>query len=134
MMPRGRVCLADFGAARRGRRTVRSEGSGTPSYMAPEQMLGRPCPRSDLFAVGRVLYEMLIGKLPARPYTGGITDKRRGLSAAWEPFMQQALHEEPSHRFRSAEEMLAALRVLRRAHLRRFRSRNVAASRSHHAA
>lgn len=37
---------------------------GTPEYMAPEQLAGRPCAASDLFAVGVIMFEALAGVLP----------------------------------------------------------------------
>jgi serine/threonine protein kinase len=39
---------------------------GTPEYMAPEQLAGRPCAASDLFAVGVIMFEALAGVLPFR--------------------------------------------------------------------
>ena len=46
---------------------------GTPRYMAPEQVTGEPVDaRSDLFAAGAILFEMLAG----RPAFGGRNDRR----------------------------------------------------------
>jgi len=60
----GQVKIADFGLAEL---TGGGEGklAGTPSYMAPEQTTGAPVDhRTDLWAVGVILYEMLCGRLP----------------------------------------------------------------------
>jgi serine/threonine protein kinase len=75
----GRVKVLDFGLARVGgplpahqaieatRPVLTSEGMivGTMPYMSPEQVEGRPLdPRSDLFSLGVILYEMATGRLP----------------------------------------------------------------------
>jgi serine/threonine-protein kinase len=59
---RGRVRLADFGLA--GVAEAASPGlAGTPAYMAPEQFQGQPATvKSDIYALGLVLYEMFTGK------------------------------------------------------------------------
>jgi tRNA A-37 threonylcarbamoyl transferase component Bud32 len=60
--------LADFGVARmlEGlQRTGSGHAIGTPDYMSPEQARGEPAgPRSDIYALGIVIYEMVTGKLP----------------------------------------------------------------------
>jgi serine/threonine-protein kinase len=66
--PDGRVAVTDFGVARTlgGTSAFHTEGrAGTPAYMAPEQLTGDHIDfRTDLYALGLVLYVMLTGKLP----------------------------------------------------------------------
>ncbi len=67
----GKVKLADFGIARIESSTMTQVGTvmGTPSYMAPEQVRGEPTDnRTDLWAVGVVLYQLLTGE---KPFEGG---------------------------------------------------------------
>jgi len=81
---RGEVKIVDFGIAQRERLPTadeplgRGEGEnvafGTPAYMSPEQILGEFVDaRSDIFSLGVVLYELLVG---ARPFDKGDGDKR----------------------------------------------------------
>ncbi len=64
----GTVKVADFGLARAyadGRATQAGAVTGTVQYLAPEQIRGEPAdPRSDLYSLGIVTYELLTGKLP----------------------------------------------------------------------
>jgi hypothetical protein len=65
------VKLIDFGVARVEASSVSSDTAviglaGTPSYMAPEHISGKPVPASDIFSLGVIAYEILTGK---RPFT-----------------------------------------------------------------
>jgi hypothetical protein len=65
----GRVKILDFGLAQVGGENAQLTQTGTilgsPGYMAPEQIDGRPAePRSDLFSLGCIIYRMATGQLP----------------------------------------------------------------------
>jgi eukaryotic-like serine/threonine-protein kinase len=67
--PDGTAKIMDFGIAKAGGgMTSAGQVLGTPNYMAPEQVKGRPLDgRSDLFSYGVILYEMVTGE---KPFTG----------------------------------------------------------------
>lgn len=61
----GEVLLTDFGLASFvSSASLQEYPAGTPPYMAPEQVMGCMCRRSDLYSVGAVLHEMLTGDTP----------------------------------------------------------------------
>lgn len=118
----GRVKVLDFGVAKaRAQRTVTLPGivKGKPLYMSPEQARGeRLDARSDLFAMGLILYEALTGK---RPFDKGdelasmyaICDEQlrrpeRIPKPLWE-VMEVALAKRATDRFRDAQEMAERL-------------------------
>ncbi len=99
--------------------------AGTLAYMSPEQVAQRPLDaRSDLFSLGTVLHECLTGQ---RPFTGPssaevassilrhdpppVSSIRRELSEHHDELCRRLLAKHPDDRFRSAEELLGALRV-----------------------
>ena len=69
LFPGHRLRLSDFGISRFAFRTMNASGSGTVGYMAPEQAMGRPSFRSDVFSTGLTIYRILGGKLPPWPFT-----------------------------------------------------------------
>jgi non-specific serine/threonine protein kinase len=101
---------------------------GTPAYMAPEQVRGEAADaRSDVFALGAVIYEMATGRSPFATASAGTTFEAilnrepspiEALNPAMPPdlarFVAKALEKDPSLRYQSAAELLADLRRLRR--------------------
>jgi protein kinase-like protein len=121
---RGRARIMDFGLAVAVAETgTAAEIGGTPAYMAPEQFAGKGASvRSDLYALGLVLYELYTGK---RAFdAGSIADYRRKhaedpptspsvLVAGMEPAVERAilrcLEKDPQQRPSSAAQVAAAL-------------------------
>lgn len=85
----GRVRLMDFGIAKAHNLSITREGFavGTPYYMAPEQILGKPITnKADIYSFGIVLYEMLTG---VKPVTGETIESLFG------QILHQPLNVEP---------------------------------------
>jgi serine/threonine-protein kinase len=106
-----RLRLTDFGVAKVAQRTLRASGAGTLGYMAPEQAMGRPSFRSDVFALGLVLYRMFSGRLPEYPFEWpppGHRAVQQRLHPALIELMRRSMELAPQRRFADAEAMLAA--------------------------
>jgi serine/threonine-protein kinase len=111
--------VADFGLAamlgrNKGEELTRSAvAMGTASYMAPEQRRDahRVDRRADLFSVGVVLYEMLVGEVPAGNFA---MPSRRipGLPRGIDGYLSRALDPEPALRFGDAAEMRREIQEL----------------------
>jgi serine/threonine protein kinase len=109
------VHLIDFGiAASAGSRRLTfahfSQSMGTPDYISPEQVRGkRGDARSDVYALGVMLYEMLAGSVPFRGENPFAVMNDRLLNPEITPQMQEiiyrALEREPKNRYASAREM-----------------------------
>ena len=115
----GLVKLMDFGLAK----SISAGGqasmiAGTPPYMAPEQICGEELDaRSDLFAVGVSLYEMLSGKLPFEKLDRSKRPRSlREMSPSVPPMLEEivlkSIAAEPGQRFSSAEGFAAPLREI----------------------
>lgn len=106
-----RLCLSDFGIARQARRTLKASGTGTVGYVSPEQALGRPSFRSDVFSTGLVLYRMFSGALPSWPFAWpgpNVQRLRQKLYPAGVDLLRRAIEVDTRRRFPSAVEMLAS--------------------------
>ncbi|QDU78389.1 Serine/threonine-protein kinase PrkC [Polystyrenella longa] len=109
--------LADFGIAKIAVRTVRSSGSGTLGYMAPEQAMGKPSFRSDVFSLGLIIYRMLAGKWPEWPYEWPLPGHNRlkqKVPQEFVEFLKKSLQVNPKKRFTDAQQMLKQFPRLKR--------------------
>jgi eukaryotic-like serine/threonine-protein kinase len=136
----GRVKILDFGLAKLTQRQPESDGAaptmtagtdpglvmGTAGYMSPEQVRGQPIDhRTDIFALGAILYEMLAGKrafqrsTSAETMTAILNDEPPGISQIVQtapPGLQRVIHrcleKNPEQRFHSASDLAFALEAL----------------------
>ncbi len=128
LFPGGRVRLADFGIAKVAlqTRTIQGSGQGTVGYIAPEQAMGRPSFRSDVFSMGLVLYRMFSGALPEWPFdwpAPGAERLRRTLSRDFIGFLRRSIEVRERRRFRDGVEMLEAFEELSERAIRKPRPR-----------
>ncbi len=118
------LLLSDFGISAIEQNTttlLTQSAAGTIYYMAPEQILGRPHPSSDQYALGVVVYEWLCG---SRPFSGEalavmyqhvhvpplpLREKISAISPAIEQIVLRALAKDPRQRFATIEEFAQAL-------------------------
>ncbi len=128
----GHAIVADFGIARavsEGQRNITAVGIplGTPPYMSPEQAQGLENidHRSDIYAVGCMLFEMVAGRPPFVGVSVGkvimqhltapvpkIREFRADAPEALEGILLRALAKDRAARYQTADEMLAALRLV----------------------
>ncbi len=91
---------------------------GTYEFMSPEQKAGGDVgPTSDLYALGVILYRLLIGEQPEGTYE---KPSSFGVSYSWDPIMDRCLKRNPAQRYQSAEELLVALAGKRKSVLPRI--------------
>ncbi|MGD2295284.1 MAG: protein kinase [Candidatus Aminicenantes bacterium] len=118
--------VVDFGVARLETSTMTQSGTtvGTPSYMSPEQIMGKRVDnRADIFSLGVILYELATGQ---RPFSGGnistlmykivneepphITEIDKSLPSMYEDIIEKALAKDPKNRYQSCMQLAAALK------------------------
>lgn len=120
------IQIVDFGLAKLDALSIsQNVAVGTPSYMSPEQTLGEPVDaRSDVYAAGVLLYELLADQKPFRGRTPFDTmcmhrdaevprfddvAAERAIAPQVEAVIRRALEKSPSDRFRSAIDLAHAL-------------------------
>jgi serine/threonine protein kinase len=118
----GRAKVADFGIARAISEATMSRSDlawGTPHYFSPEQAAGNSAtPASDVYAIGVILFEMLVGRLPfeAESATGlalkhlqdeppWITDYNPTVPLPIAKIVDKVLSKEPASRYRTANQL-----------------------------
>ncbi len=128
----GGVKLLDFGIAAAAGRSVIGSARGTLLYMSPEQDRAvAPDPRSDVWSLGAVLFEMLAGR---PPFEGGAPlelqarkaaalaapplPPRRGVTSEVRSVVARALARDPDQRYADGAALLAALERARRRRVR----------------
>ncbi len=145
----GRPVVADFGiavaisAAGGGRLTETGMSVGTPHYMSPEQATAERdlSPRSDVYSLACVLYEMLAGDPPHVGPTAqailmriltedprSVTDVRKAVPPHVSAVLAKSLEKLPADRFESAAEFAAALADESFAHTRVARAQDAPTS------
>ncbi|HKI64102.1 MAG TPA: protein kinase [Burkholderiales bacterium] len=130
--PAGHAKLTDFGVAYVPSSSMTQTGValGSPKYMSPEQVLGQPAdPRSDVFSLGVMLYEMLVHRTPfesageiamfelmrrimMEPHRN-VSELDSMLPTEFDRILARALAKKPEERYQRAGEMAEALRKLR---------------------
>ena len=107
----GTVMLTDFGLAKTAMQTVNASGSGTVGYIAPEQAVGKPSFRSDVFSMGLVMYRIFAGEVPEWPYEWpppGYDRLRRLAHPNLIEVIRRSIELNPRKRYADACQMLAA--------------------------
>ena len=122
VQPQGWIArVSDFGIARLSQELELSSGAtGSPAYMSPERFYGQYSPTSDLYAVGIMLFEMLVGRRPFSGVPGDLMAAHLNqpvhipdeVPISLRPIITKALQKLSARRFATAREMLAEIESL----------------------
>src|SRR4051812_15752300 len=127
----GQVKIVDFGLAKLASQTRLTQAGvalGTSGYMSPEQLRGEEVdPRTDIWALGVVLHEMITGRLPFRGDSPGaiahailyidpepMTALRTGVPLELDRFVLKMLAKNPADRYQHVDEIPVDLRAVRK--------------------
>ncbi len=116
----GEIFLSDFGIAK-SKPFTDDEGEwlvGTPAYMSPEQVKGTKVDgRSDIYALGVVLYRLLTGQLPFKGDSTtalinshvvlpipDLREVKKNIPAVWQEVVGKAMAKEPAERYQTASD------------------------------
>ncbi|WP_436717688.1 serine/threonine-protein kinase [Roseiconus lacunae] len=103
--------LGDFGIAKVAQKTIHGSGTGTLGYMAPEQAMGKPSRRSDVFSIGLIIYRMFSGKWPEYPFEWPLPNAatlRRRVHRDAINIIRKSLQVSPRERYADAGKMAQA--------------------------
>jgi len=116
VLPDGRVKLLDFGLAKLlspGRLTRSSIGLGTAYYMSPEQSMGKEVDeRSDIFSLGVVFYQMLVGRIPMGRFKLPSTLNPL-IPSSIDSVIEKCLDEQREERYLKVESLVADIEQVR---------------------
>ncbi|PJF42583.1 MAG: hypothetical protein CUN50_03525 [Candidatus Thermofonsia Clade 1 bacterium] len=128
----GKAALSDLGVTKYAdeaeARSREGLAFGNPSYMSPEEWQGKPTDaRTDIYALGVILFEMLTGELPFEPSKTNsvmfvhllhlmatprsVRELRPDLPPALEAVINKALEKDPAQRYQTAGELAAAFKA-----------------------
>ena len=126
----GKPYIVDFGVVHIEASTMTQEGTtiGTPSYMSPEQVMGKKIDnRSDVFSLGAILYELLTSKKPfgsesittviyriIHEEPPSLTDVKQDVPPGFQHIINKALAKNPEGRYQTCNELSAELKALDR--------------------
>lgn len=122
----GGLVLTDFGIAKAHDSSTQMTATGTvigtPHYMSPEQAQGQELDhRSDIYSIGIVLYEMLVGAVPFQGNSAlsiGIKHLKESVPSLpanliqYQPLINKILAKDPDERFQSGEDLAHALKII----------------------
>ena len=110
--PGGRIKLVDFTVAHQFETVRLSTVVGKQSYIAPEQVRGYPCPRSDIYSLGATMYFLLTGEDPEPITASSPREKRPEISPDLDRVISKATALDLDHRYAEASDLAKDLQAI----------------------